>query len=209
MFSNCPDQALEPQLSLQDMQQLRSFLGDAIQAHQSIAMLDVGNQRSRLMISEGLHGHPQPVFHHLLIGMDLLAKRTFKGRMPSEAQLEQGIMLAEDAVMPIARLIPSSNLFVTRDPCLLEVARHTLGLPDTPAAWDHTGRLPVLGRDAIEAQFDVLARQAVRPHIPVGDIPQSPRWAAALLLLREILHHWQVGAVRLLPNFHPLPAPKG
>lgn len=209
MFSPCPDQALEPQLSIKDMQLLRSFLGDAIQAHQSIAMLDVGNQRSRLMISEGLHSHPQPVFHHLLIGIDLLAKRTFKGKMPSEAQLEQGIMLAEDAVMPIARLIPSSNLFVTRDPCLLEVARHILGLSNTATAWECVGRLPVLGRDAVEAQFDELARQAVRPHVPRAHLPQSPRWAAALLLLREILHHWQVGAVRLLPNFQPLSAPKG
>lgn len=210
MFSPCPDQALEPQLSVQDMQQLRSFLGDAIQAHQSIAMLDVGNQRSRLMISEGLNGHPQPVFHHLLIGMDLLAKRTFKGRMPSEAQLEQGIMLVEDAVMPLTRLIPASNLFVTRDPCLLEVARHALGLPGPANAWDSAGRLPVLGREAIEAQFDLLARQAVRPHLPMGDIPQSPRWAAALLLLREILHHWQLGAVRLLPSFQSLTQlPKG
>lgn len=210
MLSPCPDQALEPQLSVQDMQALRSFLGDAIQAHQSIAMLDVGNQRCRLMISEGLHGHPQPVFHHVLIGMDLLVKRTFKNRMPSEAQLEQGIMLVEDAVMPLARLIPPSNMFVTRDPCLLEVARHALGLPDMQTAWDNAGRLPVLGREAIEAQFDLLARQAVRPHLPMGDVPQSPRWAAALLMLREILHHWQLGAVRLLPSFHPnLQAPSG
>lgn len=210
MFSPCPDQALEQQLSVQDMQALRSFLGDAIQAHQSIAMLDVGNQRCRLMISEGLHGHPQPVFHHVLIGMDLLVKRTFKNRMPSEAQLEQGIMLVEDAVMPVARLIPSSNVFVTRDPCLLEVAQHALGIRDWQAAWNATGRFPVLSREAIEAQFDLLARQAVHPHAPMGDLPQSPRWAAALLILREVLHHWQLGAVRLLPTVpEALQPPKG
>lgn len=200
MWSPCPDQALEPQLSVQDMQALRHFLGDAIQAHQSIAMLDIGNQRSRLMISEGEQGHPQPVFHHILLGMHLLVARTFKHRMPSEAQLEQGIMLIEDAVMPIARLIPASNVFVTRDPCLLEVARHALGNADLQATWLETGRLPVLSREAIEAQFDLLARQSARPQFPMGDIPQSPRWAAALLMLREILHHWQLGAVRLLPS---------
>lgn len=195
-----PDKALEPQLSVQNMLSLRRFLGDAIQAHQSIAMLDIGNKRSRLMISEGESGHPQPVFHHMMLGMDLLAKRTFRHRMPSEAQLEQGIMLVEDAVTPIARLVPPSNVFVTRDPCLLDVARHALGIQDLQAAWMETGRLPMLSREAIESQFESLVQQASRPHLPLGDIPQSPRWAAALLILREILHHWQLGAVRLLPS---------
>lgn len=207
MRTPCPDKALEPQLSVQDMQSLRHFLGDAIQAHQSIAMLDVGNKRSRLMVSEDESGHPQPVFHHMLLGMDLLAKRTFKNRLPTEAQLEQGIMLVEDAVMPIARLIPHSNIFVTRDPCLLDVAKHALGVSDLQSAWQTSGRLPVLNREAIESQFDLLVRQAAHPSTPLGEIPQSPRWAAALLILREILHHWQLGAVRLLPSLQaPTPA---
>lgn len=210
MFLPPIDDALEPQQSLSDMQPLRDLLGDAIQAHQAIAMLDIGDQRCRLMISEGDNGHPQPAFHYLQLGMDLLARRTFKRQMPNEAQLEQGIMLVEDAVMPVARLIPSSNVFVTRDPCLLEVAQHALGIRDWQAAWNATGRFPVLSREAIEAQFDLLARQAVHPHAPMGDLPQSPRWAAALLILREVLHHWQLGAVRLLPTVpEALQPPKG
>lgn len=207
MFSPCPDQALEPQLCVQDMQQLRLTLGDAIQPHQAIAMLDVGNRRSRLMISEGLHGHAHPVFHHLLMGLDLLAKRTFKGRMPSEAQLEQGIMLVEDAVMPIARLIPSDHVFVTRDPCLLDVAEHTLQRTSPHTVTTQAGRLPLLTRDAIEAQFDALVRYTAHPQSASAQIPPSPRWAAALLLLREILHHWQVSAVGLLPRLQPMALP--
>lgn len=200
MFFPSTDEALEAPLSVADMQSLRDLLGDAIQAHQSIAMLDIGNQRSRLLIGEGESGHPQPVVHHMMLGMDLLAKRTFKCHMPTEAQLEQAIMLVEDAVMPVARLVPTSNVFVTRDPCLLEVAKHALGMNDLHAAWKESGRLPVLSHEAIEAQFDVLARQATRPQLPVGDLPQSPRWAAALLILREVVHHWHLGAVRLLPG---------
>lgn len=210
MLTPCTDDALEPQLSAADMVSLRTLLGDAIQAHQAIAMLDIGDKRCRLMISEGENGHPQPVFHHLQLGMDLLVTRTFKQHMPSEAQLEQGIMLVEDAVMPVARLIPSSNVFVTHDPYLLDVAQHALGIRDLQAAWQNSGRLPVLSREAIEAQFDLLARQASHPHAPSGDLPQSPRWAAALLILREVLHHWQLGAVRLLPHLPiPLQSPKG
>ena len=208
MFAPFADDALEPQLTVADMVALRELLGDAIQPHQAIAMLDLGEHRSRLLISEGEGGHPQPVFHHMDVGIDLLATRTFKQQMPTEAQLEHGIMLVEDAAMPMARLIPPSNVFVTRDPYLLEVGQQALGVRDLATAWKASGRLPMLSREAVEGQFDMLARQAAHPHLPLGDLPQSPRWAAALLFLREILHHWQLGAVRLLPG-GPHQAPKG
>ena len=208
MFAPFADDALEPQLTVADMAALRELLGDAIQPHQAIAMLDLGERRSRLLISEGEGGHPQPVFHHMDVGIDLLATRTFKQQMPTEAQLEHGIMLVEDAAMPMARLIPPSNVFVTRDPYLLEVGQQALGVRDVATAWKASGRLPMLSREAVEGQFDMLARQAAHPHLPLGDLPQSPRWAAALLFLREILHHWQLGAVRLLPG-GPHQAPKG
>lgn len=208
MFAPFADDALEPQLTVADMAALRELLGDAIQPHQAIAMLDLGEHRSRLLISEGEGGHSQPVFHHMDVGIDLLATRTFKQQMPTEAQLEHGIMLVEDAAMPMARLIPPSNVFVTRDPYLLEVGQQALGVRDVATAWKASGRLPMLSREAVEGQFDMLARQAAHPHLPLGDLPQSPRWAAALLFLREILHHWQLGAVRLLPG-GPHQAPKG
>lgn len=208
MFAPFADDALEPQLTVADMAVLRELLGDAIQPHQAIAMLDLGEHRSRLLISEGEGGHPQPVFHHMDVGIDLLATRTFKQQMPTEAQLEHGIMLVEDAAMPMARLIPPSNVFVTRDPYLLEVGQQALRVRDVATAWKASGRLPMLSREAVEGQFDMLARQAAHPHLPLGDLPQSPRWAAALLFLREILHHWQLGAVRLLPG-GPHQAPKG
>ncbi len=208
MFAPFADDALEPQLTVADMAALRELLGDATQPHQAIAMLDLGEHRSRLLISEGEGGHPQPVFHHMDVGIDLLATRTFKQQMPTEAQLEHGIMLVEDAAMPMARLIPPSNVFVTRDPYLLEVGQQALGVRDVATAWKASGRLPMLSREAVEGQFDMLARQAAHPHLPLGDLPQSPRWAAALLFLREILHHWQLGAVRLLPG-GPHQAPKG
>lgn len=200
MFSPSTDSALEAPLSVADVQRLRQLLGDALQSHQAIAMLDIGHRRSRLVIGEGDHGHPQPVMHHMQLGMDLLAKRTFMRRMPTQARLEQGIMLIEDAVMPVARLVPISHVFVTRDACLLEVARHALGVDDLQASWKASGRLPVLTHEAIEAQFDALAHQAAHPQVPLGTLPQSPSWAAALLILREVLHHWQLGSIRLLPN---------
>lgn len=135
------------------MASLRHLLGDAIQSHQTIAMLDLGNQRSRLLISEDDGGHPQPVFHQMSLGIDLLATRTFKQRMPTEVQLEHCIMLVEDAVMPIARLIPPGNVFVTRDPLLLEVGQQALGMRDLTSGmanqWPPAGTQPQSRGDAV------------------------------------------------------------
>lgn len=207
MHAPSADDALDPLLSVADMQALRLTLGDAIQEHQAIAMLDIGNQRCRLMVSERINNHPQPVWHHIPLGLDILATRTFRQRMPTEAQLEQAIMLVEDAVMPLARLVPGSHVFVTRDPCLLAVAQHALGVEDVESVWQTTGRWPMLARDAVEHLFEQLAQQSSHPQIPDADLPQSPRWAAALVLLREVLHHWQIGAMRLLPPLRPTRSP--
>ncbi len=110
------------------------------------------------------------------VGIDLLATRTFKQQMPTEAQLEHGIMLVEDAAMPMARLIPPSNVFVTRDPYLLEVGQQALGVRDVATAWKASGRLPMLSREAVEGQFDMLARQACAP-------PSAARGSAAVATL--------------------------
>ena len=173
----------------------RDQLGTTIQPEQALALLELGDKFCTLRISEGLGGHTTPVVHTMQPGLDLLAQRTFKKSMPTEAQLEQAIMLVEDAIMPLARLIPLHTVLATRHPLLIDVARQAMG-PQALQQPDHP--IPGLTRDAVEQLFDRLAQQAARPHLPLPDVPQSPRWAAALLLLREMLHHWQIPGIRLL-----------
>lgn len=199
MFSPSVDEALAPPLSPLDISHLRADLGEALPAHKALALLDLGMHRSRLLVCEGAGGHPHPVYHHMLLGIEALTEHTFKRAMPTEARLEQGIMLVEEAVMPIVHLLPAQTVLFTCDPYLLAIGQLALGWHEMPSHWTLHGHPPILRLDAVEVLFEQLMRQAARPQIPLGDLPQSPSWAAALLILREALHHWQLDGVRLLP----------
>lgn len=189
------DPSLEPAPTVADMQRLRTLLGPAAQPQQAVALLDVGDTACCLLISEGSAGHPAPVVHYMHLGLQLLAQRTFKKAMPTPAQLEAGIMVVEDAVMPLALLVPSSTVLATRDPLLLQLARQATGNPAL-------GRdPPAVMREAIEALFDRLVARASHHYGgSAPEVPDTPRTAAALLLLREALHHWQCTQLYLLPE---------
>ena len=54
-----------------------------------------------------------------------------------------------------------------------------------------------LSRQAVENLFNRLSDQIHRPGVPDTALPQRAEWAAALLILREALHHWGVEWVEL------------
>ena len=191
MRSLSVDPGLEPEMTVAGMQALRQMLSHCLHPCEAIAMLDLGEQRSTLLISEGDVGHPEPVLHHMQLGLELLAVRTFKRRMPTPARLEQAIMVVEDAVMPLARLIPAGSCFITRDPLLLDVAQAAMG--------ETSGHPPVpLRREALEHLFQSLVQQITPPFQPAPHLRNVPEWVAALVFLREVFHHWQTGPLHLL-----------
>jgi len=49
----------------------------------------------------------------------------------------------------------------------------------------------------VENLFNRLSDQIHRPGVPDTALPQRAEWAAALLILREALHHWGVEWVEL------------
>lgn len=179
-----------------DVQPLRAQLGSALHDHQALALLELGDTRCTLLVDDGDPGHATPVVHCMPLGVQLLTQRTFKKGMPTEAQLETGIMVVEDAVMPLARLVPDGALLASRDPLLRQIARQATGDPCLGNATPQS-----VSREAIEALFDRMAQQAGRTYgSPDPDAPHTPEAAAALLLLREALHHWQCNHLHLLPT---------
>ena len=58
------------------------------------------------------------------------------------------------------------------------------------AGADLAARPARLSRAAVENLFSRLASQAHRPGHADPALPQRPDFAAALLILREALHHW-------------------
>ena len=54
-------------------------------------------------------------------------------------------------------------------------------------------------REAVEALFSALARQALQPGFHDLQLVQTPEFAAALLVLRESMHHWGMTELVALP----------
>ena len=178
--------------SLATLQLLRTQLGTALSPDQALALFAVEGPVCTLLVSDS--DTSPPVLHHLPLGLQSLSQRSFQLRMPTPAQLETGIMEVEDAVMPLARLLPAHTLLATRDPLLRHLALQAVG--------GHApGEVPAITREAIEALFERLVAQSSRHYSHQDpDLPPDPRAAAALLVLREILHHWQCTHLWLLPD---------
>ena len=130
----------------------------------------------------------EEVHHPLPIGIEPLVA-SFGHRMPSALALENAIAEVEDAIMPAAKLLPVQHhtLFGT-DPLLRQVIHSATANPQATA----------VSRDAIETLFSALARQAERPGYADAQIPQTAEFAAALLVLRECMHHWGFAQLQVL-----------
>lgn len=184
------------------MQRLRALMGPALHNTQVLALWDMGESNCQLLVSEGSTEHPMPVLHHLPLGLQQLTQQRFRNALPTETQLEAGIMEVEEAVMPLARQLPRGSLLVTHDPLLLHIARQATGQPALGSHAPAAGQAPdFVTREAVEALFEQLASQASRRHAgSYAQQPDGPRHAATLLILREALHHWQLERLYLLPT---------
>jgi len=153
--------------SLATLQQLRTQLGTALSPDQALALFAVEGPVCTLLVSDS--DTSAPVLHHLPLGLQSLTQRSFQQRMPTPAQLETGIMEVEDAVMPLARLLPAHTLLATRDPLLHRLALQAVG--------GHApGQVPAITREAIEALFERLVAQSSR-HYSHQDPDLPPRSA--------------------------------
>lgn len=141
-----------------------------------------------LTLGIGARQHPLP------IGIATLVK-AFRQRMPSALALENAIADVEDAVMPAGQWLPAgASLLQTADPLLLQLIHSATGNPQATQA----------SREAIENLFEVLARQSLQPGHVDAQLPQSPELAAALLVLREAMHHWGMSTLQARSN-QPFP----
>ena len=117
-------------------------------------------------------------------GFDTLAGGVFHHEPPQPAELEQAIDLVEEALMATHLPHAERGDLVTSDPLLnaLPGLRH-------PGAR--------LTRDQIEALFQQLAATSLGRPAGQSGLPEGRQSAAALLILRERMHHLGYLAVRL------------
>ena len=138
-------------------------------------------------------GNTEP--YSVALGWQTVAQ-AFGLRMPTPLSLENAIATVEDAIMPASRWLAKPPASIappftlhTRSPLLREIAEAAGVTLHTPPAR--------LSRQAVENLFNRLSDQIHRPGVPDTALPQRAEWAAALLILREGLHHWGVEWVEL------------
>ncbi|MGX9718841.1 hypothetical protein [Stenotrophomonas acidaminiphila] len=111
---------------------------------------------------------------------------------PRAAALEQAIQLTEDALMPAIPALrqPPATLLECADPVLA---------PLLPATGRDAGATATLSIAEVEEVFDRLARVAAGVPAHSLGLPAHPGFAAALVVVRELLHHVGLAALRVMP----------
>lgn len=119
---------------------------------------------------------PKP--QRLPIGSRQLGQGPLRHTPPSPLELEQAIAEVEDRIMPLAHQIPVG------EPLLLLLLAPALA----PLAEASQGAGP-LTRVQIERYFQQLAAQAEGDPRATSLFTPTPEFAAALLIVREWMHH--------------------
>lgn len=120
----------------------------------------------------------------IAVGWETLARR-FRHDVPTTAELEQAIDVVEDEIGRVAPRIRGSAL-VADDAVLEAIVRAA-----NPAA----GGRATAGIDAVEHLFTRMAARASGSLAQSEALPEGRRFAAALLILRELMHHLRFASV--------------
>ncbi len=117
-------------------------------------------------------------------GVDGLADAVFRHDPPTPAEMEHAIDIVEDALMATRLSHTERGELKTSDPLLRSL----------PGLRDEGSRMT---RDDIEALFQRLASASLGHPGASAEIPAGGQAAAALLILRECMHHLGYVAVRI------------
>ena len=130
-----------------------------------------------------LAGEPPVV---LSVGRRTIARDCFKRDPPSPLDLENAIAAFEDEIARAQALPKPGSRMRTQDPFVREIAR-AAGLPP------HAETLFAV--TAVEQAFQRLAAQAERGMRSADGLPEGNDAAAALVILRELMHHLDFPAI--------------
>ncbi|MFM4845420.1 hypothetical protein ACEUDP_11920 [Aeromonas caviae] len=147
--------------------------------HHDTILLSLGNTRSQVALTAA-DGTSQTFA--LTLGLDALTPGPFRRDPPTPLELEQAIMVVEDVLMPLAARIPPHSVVQLSCPVPLAAI---LGGQE-------------LSRESIERLFGQLVAMVEGDPLAAARLPQDRRFAAALLILREWMHHLDAGSVVLV-----------
>ncbi|WP_439842757.1 hypothetical protein [Aeromonas taiwanensis] len=148
------------------------------QGHDTV-LLSLGDTQSQVQIT-GEDGASQAFA--LALGLDAVTPGPYRRDPPTPLELEQAIMVVEDVLMPLAARIPPHPVLHLQSP--------------VPLAEVLGGR--VQSREIVERLFGQLAAMMEGDPLASAQLPRERRVAAALLILREWMHHLDAGSVALV-----------
>lgn len=143
----------------------------------AITVLHIGEAATVLAV--GREAEPSAVLS-LAIGSQKTAAAFFKHTPPTPSEIENAIMVVEDEVTLARHLVAGHTTLFSADAALLAMA--------TMVGID-TVHSRCMSLETVEGLFDLLAALSQgRPAASAG-IPDTPNFAATLLILREFMHH--------------------
>jgi exopolyphosphatase/pppGpp-phosphohydrolase len=155
---------------------------------QPLIRLHIGAMETVLSISVPLEVDTELV---MPIGTVTTGRTYFRHDPPTALEIEHAIEAVEDALEGIGPALPAGATLQSADPLIGRIAR-LAGAGAGPA------RELVLGRDLVERSFDrLVAVSAGRPSTQDA-IPTDPEFAAALLILRECMHHLHFESIAVM-----------
>jgi hypothetical protein len=151
-----------------------------------VVTLQVGEETSSLISG----GPPYAISRvEVAVGLQKLVREILLHSPPTPAELETAIAVIEDEVMTAGRSLPTGAILETRDASLWGL----VSLID-PKAQNES----LVSLDEVEQLFDLLAALAMGRPATIAGIPIDPYFAAALILLREMMHHLNFKNIRML-----------
>ena len=123
----------------------------------------------------------------LRISMQYLAQTVMKHDPPTAIEIERVIDLIEESLRGVGTEFKASQVLMTAEPVL----RSLPGL-DMPGA--------SLERDAVENMFGLLANRALGTPVSEHLLPRGKDIAAALVMLRECMHHLGFDRILVIDN---------
>ena len=148
--------------------------------------LQLGTETSTVLCIEGGHVVLQ---QELQLGTASLARQWMRDTPPTPLEIENAIEVTEDVVMPLAaKLARTEQLQLSGSGAAL-ILQGVGAAPDAPLHWS---------LDEVEVIFNRIAM--VSQGRPSGQeaLPTAPELYAAMVILRECLHHLRFTGVMVL-----------
>lgn len=156
---------------------------------EALAVLHLAAEETLLALGRGANAD---ALIALSFGPGSLARQWFKRSPPAPLDLENAIAVVEDEIAQNSKGIDEQRVRLASGDSVIEGFARLAGLAETEGP-------RIMSREALERLFGRLASVAEGQPASYADIPDDNEFAAALLILRELMHHLRFHEIVLLP----------